>query len=146
MKKLIIIFFLFLFSAVILCQNGTYRCNVQRFTIDNDPSRDNEHNNSMIVTIDINDITGGYLLVSWPSENFTYKWGILGKIDTTVESETKTVYTQYDARFNLANVQGTKKVVVVLIQDLGKEHFHIAVTNPDLGTTNWYHNLTKVKY
>jgi hypothetical protein len=145
MKKLFLIVNLILCSALVYPQNGNYRCNSQRFTDDNNPSNNKEHNNSMIVTIDINDITGGYVIVSWPSEDFTYKWDIIKKLDTSVNTENKTVFTSYEARFNVANVQGTTRVVVVLIQDMKDESFHIAVNNPDAGTTNWYHNLIKIK-
>jgi len=146
MKRLLLILNLLLLSTLVYSQNGTYRCNAQRFEDDNNPSNNKSHSNAMIITIDINDYTGGFVLVSWPSENATYKWDILHKLDTTVDSEKKAAYTQYDARFSLANVQATKKSIVVIIQDMNDNSLHIAVNNPDIGTTNWYHNLTKIIY
>jgi len=115
MKKSFFILYLILLSVLTYSQNGTYRCNAQRFEDSNNPSNNKSHSNEMIITVDINDYTGGFVLVSWPSENTSYKWDILRKINTTVKSEAKGVYTQYEARFNVANVQGTKKVIVVLI-------------------------------
>lgn len=146
MKKSFFILYLILLSVLAYSQNGTYRCNAQRFEDSNNPSNNKSHSNEMIITVDINDYTGGFVLVSWPSENTSYKWDILRKIDTTVKSEAKGVYTQYEARFSVANVQSTVRSVVVLIQDMKDDSFHIAVDNPESGTTNWYHNLKKVTY
>lgn len=143
MKKLILVFSLALFSTVLLCQNGTYRCNAQRFTDDNNSSNNKEHNNSMIVTIDINDVTGGYVIISWPSENGTLRWDIIKKLETTVDTEKKTVYTYYEARWNVGNVSGGPRVIAYFIQDMNNNTFHIAFNNVASGTTNWYHNLTK---
>lgn len=146
MKKLIVVFFLTLISAVLLAQNGTYRCNSQRFEDENDPTKNRDHIESMIITIDINDITGGYILVSWPSENATYKWDIIKKLDTSVNTEIKTVFTYYEARFNLANVQANYRVVAIIIQDMKDNSLNIAFHNPAGVTTNWYNNLIKITY
>lgn len=146
MKKAYVILSLVLFSPILLSQNGTYRCNTQRFENENDPSKNKEHNNSMIVTIDINDITGGYVIISWPSENTTLKWDIIKKLDTTVNTEKKTVYTYYEARWNVGNVSGGPKIIAYFIQDMNDNTFHIAFDNPSVGVTNWYHNLTKITY
>ena len=144
MKKIFAFFNLVLLSTFLYSQNGTYRCNIQRFTDDNNPSNNKEHNNSMIVTIDINDVTGGYVIISWPSENSTLKWDIIKKLNTSVDTEKKTVYTYYEARWNVGNVSGDKRVIASFIQDMNNNTFHIAFNNVSVGTTNWYHNLTRI--
>lgn len=146
MKKLFIIISLIFCSILIYSQNGTYRCNLQRFTDDNNPSNNKEHNNSMIVTIDINDVTGGYVIVSWPSENTTLKWDIIKKLDTKVDAEKKSVYTYYEARWNVGNVSGGPRIIASFIQDMQSDSFHIAFNALSSGTTNWYHYLTKITY
>ena len=146
MKKIIIGTIFLVLTISTLCQNGTYRCNIQRFEDENDSLNNKEHHNSMIIIIDINDYTGGSITVSWPNEDFTFKWDILKKLNTSVDSENKTVITYYEARFNIANGRSSKRSVAYIIQDLNDNSLHIAVNNPDAGTTNWYHNLTKFVY
>lgn len=136
---------MFLLGNVLLAQNGTYRCNSQRFTDANDPSVDKIHNNAMIVTIEINEYTGGSVLVTWVDDNTILKWVIIRKIETTI-NEQGTKFSNYDARFAFENVQASKQSIVSLIQDSQNNSLHVAVYNPDTKTTNWYHNLTKITY
>ena len=98
----------------------------------------------MIITIDINEITGGSVVISLPSESFTFRWDIIKKLDTKVDTENKTVYTSYEARFNVANGQASSRSVATFIQDMNTNSLHIAVNNPSTRTTNWYHNLIKI--
>jgi hypothetical protein len=83
----------------ILAQNGTYRCNIQRFTDNNNPTRNKEHNNSAIITIEINKITGGSVIVNYLEDNTIYKWIILQKIDVEINDQ-GTKFTSYEARFS----------------------------------------------
>jgi hypothetical protein len=146
MKKLILILQLALFSTVLLAQNGTYRCNSQRFQDKNNSSNNKDHTNAMIITVDVNDYTGGFVLISCPSLDVSYKYDILKKLGTKVNSETKSVYTFYEARFNVANVQAPITFVVGFIQDPNKNSFHITVDNTDGGIVTLYQNLTKITY
>ena len=98
----------------------------------------------MVVTIEINDTTGGYIIISWPIENTTLKWDIIKKLDTTVDTRKKAVYTYYDARWNLANVSGGRRIIAYFIQDMNNYSFHIGFSAVDIGTTNWYLNLTRM--
>ena len=145
MKKILLYLMVLLISNSIAAQNGTFKCNTQSFDDVNNPSRNAEHHNSMLVTVQIDDITGGFVLISWQGEA-QYKWDIIKKLDTRVKAEDKTVYTYYDSRFNVANVQTTVAWIVVLVQDMKNNTFHIAATNEAAGTTNWFHDLTKVAY
>jgi hypothetical protein len=145
MKKLIMVIQLALLSIVLLGQNGTYKCNSQRFTDQKNPSRNAEHYNAMIITIDINDYTGGFVLVNSPSEDVSYKWDILEKLESRTNSKTNSVYTFYDARFSAANVRATSKAVVILIKEIGTGALHLGVDNPEAGTTLLYQNLAKIQ-
>lgn len=144
MKKLILVFQLALLSTILLSQNGTYRCNSQRFQDKNNPSRNNDHETAMIITVDVNDYTGGFVLISCPSEDISYKYDILKKLGTKVNSEHRSIFTFYEARFNLANVQAPVTFVVVFIQETGESSFDIAVENTDKEITTLYQNLTKI--
>jgi hypothetical protein len=146
MKKLILVLQLALFSTILLSQNGTYRCNSQRFQDKNNPSNNTDHNNAMIITIDVIDYTGGFVLISCPSEEISYKYDILQKLGAKVNSENESVYTFYEARFNIANVQAPATFVVVFIQETGESSLDIAVENTDKGITTLYQNLTKITY
>jgi hypothetical protein len=145
MKKLIIAIQLALLSTMILGQNGTYKCNSQRFRDQNDPSKNADHNNAMIITIDIHDFSGSFVLVTWPDQDISYRWDILGKLETRTNNETNFVYTFYDARFNVANAQATSQTLVVLAKGISSNIFDIIIENPEAGTTLLYHNLTKIQ-
>lgn len=134
---------LFVVCNVIPAQNGTYRCNIQRFTNDNDPSKNKEHSNSVIVTIEINEVTGGSIIVNYLNDNTIYKWIILHKIDVTI-NEQGSKYVSYEARFSFENVQASKRTLAVIIQD--PNSIHLVLYNPESNTGNWYHNLTKINY
>lgn len=137
-------FSLALISSVLLCQNGTYRCNSTRFEDKNDPTKNASRNNPCIVTIDINDITGGYVLISWP--DITLKWDIIKKLDTSIDTENKTAFTYYEARFNLANIQANSRSVVIIVQDMKDNSLNIAIHNPSVDNTTWYYKLNKITY
>ncbi len=97
-----------------------------------------------IVTIDINDITGGYVLISWP--DIALKWDIIKKIDTSIDTENKTAFTYYEARFNLANVQANSGSIVTIVQDMKDSSLNIAIHNPSVENTTWYYKLNKITY
>lgn len=145
MKNIFFLFGLFLICNVLLSQNGTYRCNIQRFTDENDPSRNKEHNNSMIITIEVNEITGGSILVTWLDDNTIYKWIVIRKFETYV-NEQGSVFNGYYARFSFENVEANKQSIVSIIQDPKTNSLHLAISDPDTKTTNWYHYLTKINY
>jgi hypothetical protein len=146
MKKLILILPFIFLSTILLSQNGIYRCNSQRFQDKNNPSKNADHNNAMIITVNVNDYTGGFILVSCPSEDISYKYDILQKLDTKINNERNSIYNIYDGRFNVENVQAPTKMIVFLIQDKGKNSFDVAVNNPDSGTITLYQNLNKITY
>jgi hypothetical protein len=143
MKNIFLLLGFLLLCNVLLAQNGTYRCNLQRFTDDNDPSKNKEHNNSVIVTIEINEITGGSIIVNYLNDNTIYKWIILNKIDVNINDQ-GSKYTSYEARFSYENVQANKRTLAVIIQD--PNSLHLVFYNPEVNTGNWYHNLTKINY
>ena len=128
-----------------MAQNGTYRCNSTRFEDEKDPTRNKSRNNSFIITIEINDITGGSVLVTWLDDNTIYKWVVRSKLETTV-NEQGVIFTSYDARFSFENVQGDFQSIVILVQDPKNNSLHFAVFVPVAKTTTWYYNLTKVDY
>ena len=142
MKYIFLLMSLFLFCNVILAQNGVYKCNTQKFSDANDPSKNAEHNNSMTITIEINDFTGGSVIITH-SDNFVIKYIILGKIQVTV-NENGVKFTNYDARFNYENVQAQKQSIVSLVQDPRTNSFHLGVYNSGVETVTWYNDLTKI--
>ena len=143
MKKQIILIIL---NALLLCtyaQNGTYTCNYQRFTDDNNPEKNKEHRNSMIITINISQFGNGSVLISWPSEDGIYQWDILKKIDSQLID--RVYYSNYEARMNLEGIQSSISWNLVFIEDLDNNVFNIAITPAEGATTNWYHYLKKIQ-
>lgn len=146
MKRLVQCFIIILITNSAIAQNGIYKSDYQRFEDENNPSRNAVHNNTMLVTIQINEITGGFVLVSSQEGGDALKWDILKKIDTRVKAEDKVVFTYYDSRWNLSNIQTESVWVIVVVQDMKNNSLHIAATNLKAGTTNWFQNLTKITY
>ena len=132
MKNISISLGLILICNVLIAQNGIYRCNMQRFTDDNDPSRNKEYNYSVLVTIEINDITGVSIIVNYLNDNTIYKWIILNKIDVDINKGSK--FTTYEARFSYENVQAKKRTLAVIIQDA--DSLHLVLHNTEALTAN----------
>lgn len=144
MKKTLLLISFLCFSLSSFSQNGTYRCNSQRFTDDSNPTRNKQHSNEMIITINIGALETGTVVISWPAQDAIYQWDIKSKIGSELNRENQTYFTSYDARWNLDGVQTSGKINLVLIEDLSNKSMHIAISGEGKSTTNWYHNLIKM--
>lgn len=131
-----------LLSNTLYSQNGVYKCNIQKFSDANDPSKNATHDNSMIIIIEINDITGGSVIVTY-SDDFIIKYIILSLRNVTI-NEKGVKFTNYYARFSFENVQAQQQFIVSIVQDPRTNSLHLGAYNPGGETTTWYNDLTKI--
>lgn len=144
MKKQLLIFILLIISKLVISQNGTYTCDLQKFTNLNDSTKNKTYYKTYIITIDINETLGGYVLIHETGTDLNLKWNVLSKEDFYFDSNENTMYIKYDARFVLLNVQGNRKLNVIIGEYLIDKTFFVQIYDPELKTTNGYYNFIKI--
>lgn len=140
---------LFSLSILMICQfaiaqNGTYVCNFQRFDNLDDPSKNAEHFNEVVITISINSYGKGIILLDWPNEdNMTYRYDVYNKIDSYYDRESKAMVTAYISKFAPRNIPTDNEFTIVFYEKIEGGTLDIATTLDGSGI-NWYHKLKQI--
>lgn len=125
--------------------NGTYKCTAQSYNDESNPSKDAIHNYLTYITIYLDDVLGGTILINYTDDNFIYQYNVIRKADFQFFREDNTLYIQYDAKFTLFNITALGFVDLILINDLKNNQLGLSITNKGSKTMNSYYNLVKLK-
>ena len=132
----------------LFCQdsfNGKYVSLTQRFEDSNNPSKNKEHKQKVILEIDISEVTNkGILKITYPSDNIPMSYDLVSKFDTKFDEEKQTLFVSYKAYVNYEHERLDVIFYIYFIKDYKAKTLHLAITPENGKTSNWFHDLTKL--